>query len=104
MDIAGRGMRIGPSTDKENKIIFLQKLKAEHKGKTNLMIASSGGISTADYAQELLEKEAQDIVLVGRPFLKNPNLVSFWADDLEITVSNAVQYSWGFYPTKSHLS
>lgn len=104
MDIAGRGMRIGPSTDKENKIIFLQKLKQQHKGKTNLLIASSGGISTADYAQELLEKDAQDIVLVGRPFLKNPNLVSFWADDLEIKVTNAVQYSWGFYPTKSHLS
>ncbi|KAL3230436.1 hypothetical protein RNJ44_00885 [Nakaseomyces bracarensis] len=104
LDIAGRGMRIGPSTDKENKVLFLQKLKQEHNGKTNLMIASSGGISTADYALELLEQGAQDIVLVGRPFLKNPNLVSFWADDLEVTLSNAVQYSWGFYPTKSHLS
>ncbi|KAH7582244.1 NADH:flavin oxidoreductase / NADH oxidase family [Nakaseomyces glabratus] len=104
LDIAGRGLRIGPKSEKENKIIFLQQLKEAHKGKTNLLIASSGVISTADYASELLDKEAQDIILVGRPFLKNPNLVSFWADDVNITVTNAVQYSWGFYPTKSHLS
>ncbi|TDZ61784.1 NADPH dehydrogenase afvA [Colletotrichum trifolii] len=69
---------------------------------TGTYVGSVGGIATGREASELLADGQADAVLVGRAFLKNPNLVETWADELGIDVYVASQYGWAFGNTRTH--
>ncbi|CCF58057.1 hypothetical protein KAFR_0D04090 [Kazachstania africana CBS 2517] len=83
---------------------FFTKLKEAHAGKSNVIFASIDKISSASHAEEILKSGLQDMVLIGTPFLKNPGLVTQFAAELNICIEEAVQYSWGFYPSEKHLA
>ncbi|KAK1543868.1 NADH:flavin oxidoreductase/NADH oxidase [Colletotrichum paranaense] len=53
---------------------------------TGTLVGSVGGIATGKDATEVLADGQADAVLVGRAFLKDPNLVWTWADELDIDV------------------
>ncbi|KAK2762039.1 nadh-dependent flavin [Colletotrichum kahawae] len=69
---------------------------------TGTLVGSVGGISTGKEASEVLADGQADAVLVGRAFLKNPNLVWSWADELDIDIYVASQYGWAFGNTRTH--
>jgi 2,4-dienoyl-CoA reductase-like NADH-dependent reductase (Old Yellow Enzyme family) len=61
-----------------------------------MAVSSVGSIDTAKLANELLEKDGLDLIVVGRAFQKNPGLVFQWADDLGVKVQMPNQIRWGF--------
>ncbi|ODV84440.1 hypothetical protein CANARDRAFT_8428 [[Candida] arabinofermentans NRRL YB-2248] len=58
------------------------------------LVAAVGGIDNPELANKLLEDGACDITLVGRAFLKTPNLVEVWAEKLNVDVQMQVQEGW----------
>lgn len=61
-----------------------------------MAVGSVGSIDNAHLANDLLEKDNLDLVIVGRAFQKNPGLVFTWADELEQQVQMPNQIRWGF--------
>lgn len=61
-----------------------------------LKVGSVGMITNGPLANSLLEKDGLDLVLVGRPFQKNPGLVWTFAEELGVEISMANQIRWGF--------
>lgn len=61
-----------------------------------IKVGSVGMIDSAHLANDLLEKQGLDFVLVGRGFQKNPGLVWTWAEELDVEISMANQIRWGF--------
>ena len=61
-----------------------------------IKVGAVGMISSAHIANDLLEKDGLDFVLVGRGFQKNPGLVWTWAEELDVEISMANQIRWGF--------
>ncbi|KAJ5226146.1 hypothetical protein N7468_007371 [Penicillium chermesinum] len=61
-----------------------------------LKVGSVGMIESAHLANDLVEKQGLDFVLVGRGFQKNPGLVWTWAEELDVEISMANQIRWGF--------
>ncbi|KXH59281.1 NADH:flavin oxidoreductase/NADH oxidase [Colletotrichum salicis] len=53
---------------------------------TDTLVGSVGGIATGKDTTEVLADGQADAILVGRAFLKEPNLVCTWADELDIDV------------------
>lgn len=54
-------------------------------------VTSVGMISSGKQAQGYLDDGSVDAVMVARGFLKDPNLVWHWADELEIDIHVAAQ-------------
>ncbi|KAI0132716.1 hypothetical protein BJ170DRAFT_691847 [Xylariales sp. AK1849] len=50
---------------------------------TGCLVGTVGEITSGKQAQAILDAGSADAVLVGRAFLKNPSLVSTWADELD---------------------
>ncbi|KAL2691498.1 hypothetical protein Neosp_001884 [[Neocosmospora] mangrovei] len=69
---------------------------------TGIQVTSVGSITSGKQAQGYLSDGSVDAVLVGRGFLKDPNLVWHWADELDIDIHVAAQYGWGFGMTRTH--
>ncbi|KAK1722967.1 NADH:flavin oxidoreductase/NADH oxidase [Colletotrichum acutatum] len=69
---------------------------------TGTLVGSVGGIATGEDATEVLADGQADAVLVARAFLKDPNLVWTWADELDIDVHAPSQYGWPFGRTRTH--
>ncbi|KAF4969608.1 hypothetical protein FSARC_3187 [Fusarium sarcochroum] len=69
---------------------------------TGVAVTSVGMITSGKQAQSYLNDGSIDAVLVGRGFLKDPNLVWHWADELGIDIHVAAQYGWGFGITRTH--
>lgn len=61
-----------------------------------MKVGSVGMITSGPLANDLLEKQGLDLVLVGRPFQKNPGLVWTFAEELGVEISMANQIRWGF--------
>ncbi|KAG2363015.1 hypothetical protein BDR07DRAFT_1283266 [Suillus spraguei] len=61
-----------------------------------LVIGCVGSITTGNIAQEVLDKGQADVILVGRPFQKNPAIVWAFASDLGVAIKIANQIVWGF--------
>lgn len=61
-----------------------------------LIVATVGAYTNASIAEEALQKEWADVVLVGRLFQKEPGLVFEWADQLGVDVQFPHQIRWGF--------
>lgn len=74
---------------------FAIKVKEAVKN-TKMAVASVGSIENAKLANDLLEKDNLDFVIVGRGFQKNPGLVFAWADELGVPVNMPNQIRWGF--------
>lgn len=86
------------------KFQFLKKLKQSLKdNEQSLIIGSPSKISNASQAEEILQSGIEDIIVIGSEFLRNPALVTEFADQQGIEVTQPVQYSWGFYPTEKYL-
>lgn len=68
-----------------------------------VLTSSSSKVQNAMHAEQLIQSNQEDFILCGRLFLNNPNLVSTFAEELNIEISKPVQYSWGFYPTEQYL-
>lgn len=62
----------------------------------NMAVSSVGNIDNATIANQLLEKDGLDAVMVARPFQKNPGLVFAWGDELGQAVRMPSQIQWGF--------
>ncbi|KAM5360754.1 hypothetical protein ACJZ2D_013563 [Fusarium nematophilum] len=69
---------------------------------TGIAVSAVGDITSGKQAQGYLSDGSVDAVLVGRGFLKDPNLVWHWADELDIDIHVAAQYGWGFGMTRTH--
>ncbi|CEJ57320.1 hypothetical protein PMG11_06017 [Penicillium brasilianum] len=67
---------------------------AIHGSKT--LVGVVGLLNTGTHAEELLQKQTADVVVVGRGFLRNPGLVWQWAEELGIESRLAGQIGWGF--------
>ncbi|GME67489.1 unnamed protein product [[Candida] boidinii] len=59
-----------------------------------IYVAAVGNINNAKLANDLISENNCDIVLVGREFLKSPNLVENWAHDLNTNIQMTLQYGW----------
>ncbi|KAF4995804.1 hypothetical protein FGRMN_4866 [Fusarium graminum] len=69
---------------------------------TGTAVNSVGMITSGKQAQSYLDDGSVDAVMVARGFLKNPNLVWEWADELGIDIHVGAQYGWGFGLTRTH--
>lgn len=86
---------------------------------TGTVVTSVGMITSGKQAQGYLDDGSIDAVFVGRGFLKDPNLVWHWADELDIDIHVAAQCKfpvpnfrtpiltmsldgWGFGITRTH--
>jgi 2,4-dienoyl-CoA reductase-like NADH-dependent reductase (Old Yellow Enzyme family) len=69
---------------------------------TGTIVTSVGMITSGKQAQSYLDDGSVDAVFVGRGFLKDPNLVWHWADELDVDIHVAAQYGWGFGITRTH--
>ncbi|EED18157.1 2,4-dienoyl-CoA reductase [NADPH], putative [Talaromyces stipitatus ATCC 10500] len=61
-----------------------------------LAVAAVGMLDTAELANKVLEEDGLDFALVGRGYLKNPNLVWKFAEELGVDFSIAHQIRWPF--------
>ncbi|PFH48140.1 hypothetical protein AMATHDRAFT_66168 [Amanita thiersii Skay4041] len=61
-----------------------------------LLVGSVGSYTDGRVAEDVLQKEWADVILVGRQFQRNPGTVWAWADQLGVDVKLANQISWGF--------
>ncbi|OLN95813.1 putative NADPH dehydrogenase C23G7.10c 1 [Colletotrichum chlorophyti] len=103
LDVTGGGQ------DARMKVAFEPKYQAhlaaairEAVKGTGVIVGTVGGIATGQHAKEVLEAGQADAVLAGRAFLKDPNLVWTWADELDIDVHAPSQYGWPFGRTRTH--
>lgn len=88
----------------QNKTSFLRKVRHSLKEKgLSAKICSPSKITSAKEAETILQSGEQDLIIIGSQFLQNPVLVTDFADQLNIQITQPVQYSWGFYPTKKQL-
>ncbi|RBR10532.1 uncharacterized protein FIESC28_09396 [Fusarium coffeatum] len=103
LDVTGGGL---DSRQKINsgpgyQVPWAAAVKKAVKG-TGTVVASVGMITSGKQAQGYLDEGSVDAVFVGRGFLKDPNLVWHWADELDIDIHVAAQYGWGFGITRTH--
>lgn len=73
----------------------IKKALAE-AGKKNVYVGTVGMITSGPQAQEILQEDKADAILVARAFQKNPGLVWEWAGELGVEVRMANQIGWGF--------
>ncbi|KAI9158194.1 NADPH dehydrogenase afvA [Paramyrothecium foliicola] len=71
---------------------------------TGAIVTAVGNITTGVEAQGYLQDGLIDGVFVGRPFLRNPNLVAFWAEELGVDIYAPAQYGWPSGNTRTHRS
>ncbi|RAL12665.1 NADH:flavin oxidoreductase/NADH oxidase [Aspergillus homomorphus CBS 101889] len=61
-----------------------------------LLVSAVGAITNGRQAEEIMEKDGIDVVLVGRGFQKDPGLAWTFAQHLDVEISMASQIRWGF--------
>ncbi|KXT08809.1 hypothetical protein AC579_8273 [Pseudocercospora musae] len=71
-------------------------IKVKQAVGNKMAVGSVGAIENAKLANDLLEKDGLDFVIVGRGFQKNPGLVFAWGDELGVHVNMPNQIRWGF--------
>ena len=62
-----------------------------------LVVGTVGGIANGKVAEDVLQNNRADAVLVGRHFQKHPGAIWQFAEDLGIQVTVAHQIEWGFF-------
>ncbi|WYZ46093.1 hypothetical protein EsH8_IX_000318 [Colletotrichum jinshuiense] len=103
LDVTGGGqdarMKVVPGPKYQAHLAAAVKKAVEGTG---TLVGSVGGIATGKDATEVLADGQADAVLVARGFLKDPNLVLNWAEELNIDVHAPAQYGWPFGNTRTH--
>ncbi|RAK80871.1 NADH:flavin oxidoreductase/NADH oxidase [Aspergillus fijiensis CBS 313.89] len=61
-----------------------------------LLVSAVGAITNGRQAEEIMEKDGIDVILVGRGFQKDPGLAWTFAQHLDVEISMASQIRWGF--------
>ena len=61
-----------------------------------LLVGTVGNINTAAVAQQVLEEQGLDVVLLARQFLRDHQTVWTFAEQLGVDVSLPVQFGWVF--------
>ncbi|CCK70702.1 uncharacterized protein KNAG_0F00300 [Huiozyma naganishii CBS 8797] len=75
---------------------FLQELRHRLDGRgLKLNLASPTRVNDGLDAENTIKDSGLDLILIGKKFLKDPTLVSAFASDLEVEISQPVQYHWG---------
>ncbi|KAF7553446.1 hypothetical protein G7046_g7098 [Stylonectria norvegica] len=69
---------------------------------TSTVVSAVGNITNGKQAQSYLSDGSVDAVMIGREFLRDPNLVWHWADEILVDIHVAAQYGWGFGMTRTH--
>ncbi|KAI0888959.1 FMN-linked oxidoreductase [Annulohypoxylon maeteangense] len=69
---------------------------------TGALVGTVGEITSGKQAQGILDAGSADAIVVGRAFLKDPDLVWHWADELDLDIHVPSQYGWGFGMTRTH--
>ncbi|MGJ1206183.1 NADH:flavin oxidoreductase/NADH oxidase [Sphingobacterium lactis] len=70
------------------QVPFAEEVKRE----TGIYTGTVGLITTAQQATDILERDAADLILLGREFLRDPHVVYHWAQELGVPISWAPQY------------
>ncbi|KAJ4320698.1 NADH-dependent flavin oxidoreductase [Fusarium piperis] len=95
--VSSGGVRPGQSTSIKSgpgyQVPFALEMLKAVKGK--MIVSAVGGISTATLAEQALQRGV-DMVMCGRWFQKNPDLVCAYADELGVQVKMDNQIGWGF--------
>lgn len=103
LDISGGGLdhrqQIAPGPGYQ--VPYAAAVKKAVAG-TPTFVSAVGNITSGKQASGYLDDGSVDAVLVGREFLRDPNLVWHWADELEIDIHVPAQYGWGFGMTRTH--
>ncbi|TFK48943.1 FMN-linked oxidoreductase [Heliocybe sulcata] len=73
---------------------FAEAVKKAHGDK--IIVGSVGGFDNGKVAEEVLQANQADVILVGSHFQKNPGAVWQFADDLGVSIHVAHQIEWGF--------
>ncbi|KAL4939139.1 hypothetical protein BDV06DRAFT_199468 [Aspergillus oleicola] len=60
-----------------------------------MLVSAVGGIRTGEMAEKFLQ-EGLDVIMCGRWFQKNPELVYQFAEELGVDVKISTQYGWAF--------
>jgi 2,4-dienoyl-CoA reductase-like NADH-dependent reductase (Old Yellow Enzyme family) len=75
------------------------QVKLAHKIKTalkeegkSMIVAAVGNINSATTAEGILKEDKADVVLVAKQFLRDPNLVRTWAEELGVSMKWPRQY------------
>ncbi|KAJ5086986.1 hypothetical protein NUU61_008293 [Penicillium alfredii] len=61
-----------------------------------LLVAAVGMINHGDVAENILQDENLDLILVGRAFQRDTSLAWAFAKDLDVEIAMAAQIRWGF--------
>ncbi|RYP72123.1 hypothetical protein DL770_008016 [Monosporascus sp. CRB-9-2] len=103
LDVTGGGLdsRQKISAKPGYQVPYADAIKKAVAG-TKTSVAPVGEITSGVQAQAILDAGSADAVMVGRAFLKDPNLVWHWADELGLDIHVASQYGWGFGMTRTH--
>jgi len=70
------------------QVPFATRIKQE----TGMITGSVGLITSANQADEIVERDQADFILIGRAFLDDPHLVYHWAKDLTVDLAWPHQY------------
>jgi 2,4-dienoyl-CoA reductase-like NADH-dependent reductase (Old Yellow Enzyme family) len=92
IDVSGGGLdsRQKITSAPGYQVPYAAAVKKAVKG-TGVSVTSVGMISSGKQAQGYLDDGSVDAVMVARGFLKDPNLVWHWADELDIDIHVAAQ-------------
>ncbi|KAM0220165.1 hypothetical protein ACHAPA_000843 [Fusarium lateritium] len=103
IDVSGGGLdsRQKITSAPGYQVPYAAAVKKAVKG-TGVAVTSVGMISFGKQAQGYLDDGSVDAVMVARGFLKDPNLVWHWADELDVDIHVATQYGWCFGITRTH--
>jgi len=71
------------------QVPFADQVKRE----TGITTGAVGLITSAKQAQDILDRGAADLILLGREFLRHPHLVYGWAQELGVDLNWAPQYA-----------
>ncbi|KAI8629505.1 FMN-linked oxidoreductase [Xylariaceae sp. FL1651] len=109
LDITGGGtdarqkITPGPGYQVKFAAAIKEALRAKNdKVGKKVHVGTVGEITTGGQAADILAKGEADAVIVGRAFLKDPNLVWHWADEIGVDIHVPSQYGWGFGMTRTH--
>ncbi|CAG8410665.1 unnamed protein product [Penicillium salamii] len=61
-----------------------------------LLVSAVGMINHGDLAENILQEENLDVILVGRAFQRDTGLAWQFAKDLDVEIAMAAQIRWGF--------
>lgn len=61
-----------------------------------MLVAAVGAINNGVFAEEILNEDGVDVILVGRGFQRDTGLAWAFAKDLDVEIAMAGQIRWGF--------